>query len=97
MTTQTISKQGISSEKPQVRKPYETTRKTLGFVGHDLPGLTADQLLERAVLNARGRYSRRGAKHPRWTAVKDAFALGAGYSRTLCLRYGIDRDEMVKR
>ena len=56
-----------------------------------------EKLLERAVRSARARGSRKGVKHPCWTAVMDAFSLGSTYSRELCWRFGLDPDEMVKR
>lgn len=59
--------------------------------------LSDESLLQRAVINARGRFYRKGAAHPRWVAVSDAFALGSTYSRQLCRRFDIDPDEMVKR
>jgi hypothetical protein len=56
-----------------------------------------EQLLERAVRSCRGRNSRKGVRHPRWTAVMDTFLLGSSYSRELCQRFNLDPDEMVKR
>jgi len=56
-----------------------------------------DELLARAVRNARDRSKRKSVKHPRWVAVMDAFALGSGYAQQLCRRFGLDPDEMVKR
>jgi hypothetical protein len=98
MTTHTIEKTAISSENPPVSQPVENTEyKYPHFIGHDLPGLTADQLLERAVRNARCRNAPRGGKHMRWVAVADAFSVGSGYSHALCRRYGLDPAEMVKR
>jgi len=56
-----------------------------------------DELLKRAVRNARsGKYPKR-TKHPRWVAVMDLFALGSGYSHELCRRFGLDPDEPVAR
>lgn len=54
-------------------------------------------LLRRAVRNARARDMRKDAKHMRWTAVADLFALGSTYSQQLCRRYDLDPDELVKR
>jgi hypothetical protein len=62
-----------------------------------LPGISADDLLERAVRNARAPQYRKGQPHPRWVAVKYLFALGSGYSHELCRLFGLDPDEMVKR
>ncbi|WP_156959039.1 hypothetical protein [Labrenzia sp. DG1229] len=59
--------------------------------------ISDDTLLERAVRSARARSTRKGVKHPRWTAVMDAFSLGSTYSRELCRRFGLNPDEMVKR
>ncbi len=51
------------------------------------------ELLKRAVRNARSRY---GRHLPRWTHVQEAFGLGSTYSQQLCLRFGLDPDEMVR-
>lgn len=56
-----------------------------------------EELLRRAVKNARVRDARRGSKHPRWIAVQDAFSLGSTYAYQLCQRFGIDPEEEVKR
>jgi hypothetical protein len=56
-----------------------------------------EELLGRAVRNCRARSGRAGAKHPRWTAVMDTFALGSTYSYQLCRRFGMDPEELVKR
>lgn len=56
-----------------------------------------DELLKRAVGNARGLSMRKGYKHWRWVAVQDAFALGSTYSAQLCRRFGFDPFELVKR
>jgi hypothetical protein len=53
-------------------------------------------LLERAVRNSRDQ-KRTGVEHPRWVAVMHTFALGSTYARALCLRFGFDPDELVKR
>lgn len=34
---------------------------------------------------------------PRWVFVNRLFGLGSTYSRQLCLMYGCDPDEMVRR
>lgn len=54
-------------------------------------------LLERAVRNCRNSKSRKGVKHPRWVAVMDTFRLGSTYASQLCVRFGLDPDEQVKR
>lgn len=66
-------------------------------VGDPLPSLSADDLLARAVRNARDRHCRKGEKHPRWVAVMDWFSLGSGFAHMLCRRYRLDPDEQVKR
>jgi len=55
--------------------------------------LTAEQLVERAVVNAR--------PHPhsqpfRWVGVKETFALGSTYAQELCVKHGLDPDEVMK-
>jgi hypothetical protein len=62
-----------------------------------LHDLTAHTLLNRAVRGARDRRSRKGVKHLRWVAVMDLFALGSGYSKDLCRKFGLDPDEEVSR
>ena len=57
--------------------------------------ITDEELLARAVKNARAR--RKRERHPRWVAVMDAFALGSTYATQLCQRFSLDPDEMVKR
>ncbi len=58
---------------------------------NDIPD---NELLGRAVRNARGRT---GRINPRWHGVADTFGLGSTYSRQLCRRFGLDPDERVKR
>ena len=60
-------------------------------------GIPDEDLLRRAVRGARARDVRKGVKHPRWTAVMDAFALGSTFAYQLCRRFDLDPDEMVKR
>jgi len=61
----------------------------------DVSSIPDEELLRRAVKSARSwRY--RG-KHPRWTGVMDAFALGSTFAMQLCRRFGLNPDEMVKR
>lgn len=55
---------------------------------------TDEELLRRAVRGAR---PRRPGKHPRWVAVMDTFALGSTRAHMLCVRFGLDAEEMVKR
>lgn len=56
-----------------------------------------EELLRRAVATARSRYHRKGLGHPRWVAVMDAFMLGSTYASQLCIRFGLDPEEQVKR
>lgn len=56
-----------------------------------------EELIGRAVRNARSRRHNKGVKHPRWVAVKDLLELGAGFSMELCRHYGLDPDEEVSR
>lgn len=67
------------------------------FQAGTVSNIADDELLRRAVANARSRDHRKGVKHWRWVAVMDAFALGSTYSHQLCRRFGLDPDEMVKR
>lgn len=55
-------------------------------------GLTADELLRRAVANAR-----LPVACWRWVAVMRLFALGSTAAQELCRRCGVDPDEEVKR
>jgi hypothetical protein len=52
------------------------------------------QCTERAVRNARPRTA---GKHPRWTAIMDAFGCGSTVAWNLCLAFGLDPDEEIKR
>jgi hypothetical protein len=56
-----------------------------------------DELLGRAVKNARAPSYRKGQKHYRWYAVSEIFALGSTYSYELCERFNLDPEEMVQR
>ena len=56
-----------------------------------------EELLRRAVENARDRKAPKGALYPRYVAVMDAFLLGSTYAAQLCRRFGFDPDEKVKR
>lgn len=66
-----------------------------------LTGTVADisdaELLRRAVITCRDRSRRKGEKHPRWTAVMDAFLLGSTYAHQLCERFGLNPNEEVSR
>lgn len=64
---------------------------------HSVASIADDELLRRAVTNARSRRERRGGKQPRWVGVMDTFALGSTYARQLCRRFDLDPDEMVSR
>ena len=57
----------------------------------DMP---SEQLVGRVVRYPRA--AKRGGI-PRWIWVKGLFSLGSAYSRQLCLMYGCDPDEMVRR
>ena len=54
------------------------------------------ELVRRAVLASRAN-ARKGLKHPRWVAVMETFSLGSGYSRELCMRFGLNPDDLVSR
>lgn len=56
-----------------------------------------NELLRRVVRECRDNRVRKGVAHARWTAIMDNFLLGSTYSRELCIRFGFDPDEMVKR
>ena len=58
---------------------------------HTVSSISDDELLRRAVWNARG--SRIGY---RWVAVMEMFALGSTFSSQLCLRFGLEPDEIVR-
>lgn len=66
-------------------------------IGGFLHELSTEKLLEKAVRNARSRSAYKGRKHPRWTAVMDAFALGSTYAHDLCRKFGLDPDEEIRR
>lgn len=55
------------------------------------------ELLKRGVVNCRHRDERKGRLHARWMAVASNFGLGRTYSAQLCVRFGLNPDEMVKR
>lgn len=55
--------------------------------------ISDDELLRRAVLNARGPKSR--LKCWRWVAVMHTFVLGSTYAQELCRRFNFDPDEYV--
>ena len=58
--------------------------------------ISDSELLRRVVINCRARPPAARA-HYRWVAVMEAFSLGSGYSMELCLRFGLDPDEVVRR
>ncbi|WP_070988430.1 hypothetical protein [Halofilum ochraceum] len=51
------------------------------------------ELVERAVRAARPHSN---VAHPRWVAVRDAFACGSTVAHELCLRFGFDPEETVR-
>lgn len=57
------------------------------------PEHTDADLLERSVRNARPGSS--GPQTPRWVAVRDAIGVGSTRACELCLRFGLDPEEMV--
>lgn len=59
------------------------------------PGISDEELLRRAVKWARDPTAR--GQHCRYVGVKHAFALGMTYARGLCIRFGLDPDEKVRR
>lgn len=57
------------------------------------PGIADEQLLERAVRGARkGR-----GYHARWACVMELFGVGSTFAANLCIRFGLNPDEQVKR
>lgn len=68
-----------------------------GVMTQTVDSISNNELLRRAVRNARDRQKRKGEKHARRVAVMDAFALGCTYAHQLCRRYGLDPDEQVAR
>lgn len=75
----------------------DVAKRTAPILPPLLDGSQDTALLERAVRSARSRLRRKGQKHPRWEGVMCAFALGSTYASMLCLRFGLDPDEMVAR
>lgn len=73
-----------------IERAYEWRERTVD----EIPD---EELLRRAVRQCRGRQCRKGAAHPRWTAVMDNFMLGSTFASQLCRRFGFDPNEMVKR
>ena len=59
------------------------------------PGTSVRELLRRAVTLARDGTRARGEDHARWLAVMGAFAIGQAEANVLCLRFGLDPNEMV--
>jgi hypothetical protein len=62
-----------------------------------LPGLSEENLLSRAIRNARDARQKKGYRHPRWVAVAHTFSLGSTYSKELCRLFGYDPNEEVAR
>ncbi len=54
-----------------------------------------DELLRRAVKNARSRTS--AGYQTRWSCVAECFLVGSTYAAELCRRFGLDPDEKVRR
>jgi hypothetical protein len=68
-----------------------------GEVSRDLDyaiPIADDELLKRAVTNARSR-NRRGY-HYRFAAVMDLFLVGSTYATLLCHQFGLDPEEKVR-
>lgn len=64
------------------------------MTSHTVASISDDELLGRAVRNARPESRRR--RSPRWVAVMDSFSLGSTFAHQLCIRFNLDPDEMVK-
>lgn len=62
-------------------------------VYRDVSSIADDELLKRAVKSARAKDRK---PQPRWVGVMRVFQLGSGYGRQLCIRFGLDADELVK-
>lgn len=58
----------------------------------DVSSIPDSELLRRAVINARGR--RKGM--PRWAIAMETFGLGSTYAWQLCVRVGVDPDEIPR-
>lgn len=54
---------------------------------------TDEDLLRRAVTTATNTTH---TSFPRWSVVRDIFAVGAGTAQGLCHRFGVDPDEILK-
>jgi hypothetical protein len=63
---------------------------------NNTPGVNDEELLRRAVQC--GRLSQ-GSKNGslRWNVIMGRFALGSTYARALCIRFGFDPNEEVRR
>lgn len=55
-----------------------------------------EDLLRRAVRNARDPNKRGRSNAARWVHVMEVFALGSTYAAQLCRRFDLDPDEMVR-
>lgn len=60
-------------------------------------GLTADDLLRRALDSARSIYIRKGTPEPRWAAVRACLTLTESQARRLLEWAELDPDELVHR
>ncbi len=61
----------------------------------DVNDIPDAELLQRVLRNLSNR-GRSRTKRPLWSIVGEKFALGSGYSRQLCRRFGLDPDKMVR-
>lgn len=61
----------------------------------DVSSIPDADLLERAVRSARSLHI--PGKTPRWRCVMDVFGLGSTYAWQLCVRFGLDPDEKVRK
>lgn len=59
--------------------------------------LSDEELLRRAVPKARCSFGGPGYAHPRWIGVRDTFALGSTFAAQLCIRFGLDPNEIVTK
>lgn len=65
--------------------------------GPSVSDIADEELLRRAVANARDPRYRKGVLHNRSVGVAHVFCLGSTYSAQLCRRFGLNPDEQVKR
>lgn len=64
------------------------------MIEDDVNSIPDAELLSRAVFAARR--DAMGRRAHRWVCVMDTFALGSTYAKQLCLRFGVDPDEVAK-